>query len=367
MIGVRPAPCWSCSRHEKPSAITRRRVALGADRRQQRALADRHRDVVVVAPRSRTSRRGRSSRARALRARGPSRRAASARHRSRAPPCGGSGRARPRARGAAAARSSCSARKLARACACARAAAARAIVGEQVRQLVAERGDAARLEPDDRDAGRSRLERAERRRATALGQVEHAVVVERAAAAQVRVGHDHVEAGVLEHVDRRVQRLGEKWLLNVSAHRMTGARRAVALAREAARERARRERRDRSLGRRCPATRLASRAAPASASRSSRAAAARCRAAPSDGSSRTRTRGAAAGGARSSATGTRTCTSPCRRARGSRPCSPCRQAQIERVLDLLARPAVADDSPCSISNSMRARPRVECFSSCVTM
>ena len=85
------------------------------------------------------------------------------------------------------------------------------VVREQVEQLVAEDRDAARLEPDDRragfDLGPQRVEDLAQQRFRA---VEHAVVVERPAAAELPRGTTTSEAGVLEHLDGGLRRAGVK-------------------------------------------------------------------------------------------------------------------------------------------------------------
>src|SRR5690606_26627961 len=78
------------------------------------------------------------------------------------------------------------------------------VVGEQLVELVPEDGDAARLEPHDRCAGADlRPEYVDDAAELVSGQVQHAEVVERAAAAEERPRHADAEAGTLEHVHCR--------------------------------------------------------------------------------------------------------------------------------------------------------------------
>jgi hypothetical protein len=75
-------------------------------------------------------------------------------------------------------------------------------VGEEVEKFVAEDGDTAGFKADDGDAGIDLggkfVEDLEQER---LGAVEHAVVVERASAAEVGAGDDDAEAGGLKDFD----------------------------------------------------------------------------------------------------------------------------------------------------------------------
>src|SRR5205823_7815385 len=77
------------------------------------------------------------------------------------------------------------------------------VVREQLPKLVLEDGDAARLEPDDRDTLAVPLAQLlEAAPKVALGEVEEAVVVERPSAADVSIGHDDLPARGFERLDR---------------------------------------------------------------------------------------------------------------------------------------------------------------------
>src|SRR6478752_7083978 len=94
------------------------------------------------------------------------------------------------------------------------------VVREELPELVLEHGDAARLEPDDRDPLAVPLAQlVEAAPEVALGQVEEAVVVEGPPTADVALGDDDLPAGRLERLDRRdadvrvhvvVERVGEE-------------------------------------------------------------------------------------------------------------------------------------------------------------
>src|SRR5579871_4671527 len=76
------------------------------------------------------------------------------------------------------------------------------VMREQVDEFVAEDGDATRLKTDDRNSGLNfRRELIEDLQQQGFGSIEHAVVVERAAAAQVGAGNDDAIAGVLQNFD----------------------------------------------------------------------------------------------------------------------------------------------------------------------
>src|SRR5207302_4329619 len=73
------------------------------------------------------------------------------------------------------------------------------VVGPQLQQLVAEDGDAARLDADERDAGADLLpQRGDRALEVTTCEPEEAVVVQRPPAADPASRNLHVEAGVLE-------------------------------------------------------------------------------------------------------------------------------------------------------------------------
>ena len=76
------------------------------------------------------------------------------------------------------------------------------VVGKEIEEFVAEDGDATGFQADDGDAGfdfgREFVEDLEQE---GLGAVEHAVVVERASAAEVGFGDDDAEAGGFEDFD----------------------------------------------------------------------------------------------------------------------------------------------------------------------
>ena len=246
---------------------------------------------------------------------------------------------------------------------------------EQVQQLVAEHRDAARLEADDRharlDLGAQRVERSAR--SSCLAVVEHAEVVERPAAAE-RPARDDRPGSRRPPAPRPPPSpsAGWKWLLNVSGQRITRGRPAFR------RGRAREPRLERLGG--------------------ERAASSRCGRDPAEPLGRA---------ADSPGVCVTKFAEPRRMRRQPRPpvdqahrvgvarpepalvvvreelglvgrhvdvhralalAALAGQAQVERLLDLLARSSRRSiASPCSISNSRRARPRVECFSSRVTM
>lgn len=76
------------------------------------------------------------------------------------------------------------------------------VVGKEVEEFVAEDGDAAGFEADDgRTGGDLRGEFVENFQEKRLGAVEHAVVVERAAAAEVGRGEGDAEAGGFQDFD----------------------------------------------------------------------------------------------------------------------------------------------------------------------
>lgn len=76
------------------------------------------------------------------------------------------------------------------------------VVGEKIEEFVAENGDAAGFEADDGSAGRDfGGEFVEDLEKKGFGAVEHAVVVEGAAAAEVGVGDKDAEAGDFEDRD----------------------------------------------------------------------------------------------------------------------------------------------------------------------
>ena len=78
------------------------------------------------------------------------------------------------------------------------------IVGQDLRELVAENGQAARFHPDDggpgADVGAQRIEDLVQ---VPLGHVQEAVVVERAAAADMTLGHDHLPPRRLDGLHAR--------------------------------------------------------------------------------------------------------------------------------------------------------------------
>src|ERR1051325_4042035 len=77
------------------------------------------------------------------------------------------------------------------------------IVRQQVRQLLAEHGDARRLETDDRRAGADvRIERAEDALQISLPRVEQAELVERAAATERPRRHVYLATGRSERLGR---------------------------------------------------------------------------------------------------------------------------------------------------------------------
>src|SRR5437773_10975180 len=76
------------------------------------------------------------------------------------------------------------------------------VVGPQLQQLVAEDGDAARLDADERDAGADLLpQRGDRAFEVTAREPEEAVVVQRPPAADPASRNLDVEAGVLELLD----------------------------------------------------------------------------------------------------------------------------------------------------------------------
>lgn len=76
------------------------------------------------------------------------------------------------------------------------------VVGKQIEELVAEDGDATGLEADDGNAGFDfGGERVENLQQERLGAVEHAVVVEGAAAAEIGFRNDYLEPGGFEDFD----------------------------------------------------------------------------------------------------------------------------------------------------------------------
>ena len=80
---------------------------------------------------------------------------------------------------------------------------------EQLAELVAEGGHAGGLEAHHRSAARDLLAQLVQDLAQlACGQIEHAVVVERAPAAEPLRLDDHPEAGVLQHLHRRLRHFG---------------------------------------------------------------------------------------------------------------------------------------------------------------
>jgi len=82
------------------------------------------------------------------------------------------------------------------------------ILRKEIGQLVAEDGDAARLEPDDRRAGADVVPQGvEDLAELAPCEAEHAEVVERAAAAERLRGNGNVIAGGLQDLDGRLRRL----------------------------------------------------------------------------------------------------------------------------------------------------------------
>jgi diadenosine tetraphosphatase ApaH/serine/threonine PP2A family protein phosphatase len=76
------------------------------------------------------------------------------------------------------------------------------VVREEIEEFVAENGDAAGLESDDRDSGFDLgFELVEDIEQETLGAVEHAEVVERASAAEIGLGDEDVVSGGFEHLD----------------------------------------------------------------------------------------------------------------------------------------------------------------------
>ena len=85
------------------------------------------------------------------------------------------------------------------------------VVGEQVDQLVAEDGQAARLQPDHRRPGRDRFAQVvDDPPQPPPGGRQHPVVVQRAAAAQPLFRQPHGVPGVLQDADRGDADLGVK-------------------------------------------------------------------------------------------------------------------------------------------------------------
>src|SRR6185312_3023102 len=82
------------------------------------------------------------------------------------------------------------------------------VVRTHVLQFVAEGGEAAGFEADERYPVEDGLaQRREDGVELAPGLVEHAEVEQRPAAAEMLARHDDVEAGVFEHLDRGLRRL----------------------------------------------------------------------------------------------------------------------------------------------------------------
>ncbi len=209
-------------------------------------------------------------------------------------------------------------------------------LGQELHQLVAEDGDAARLEADDRGPRRDlRAQDVEDLAQLALRQVEHAVVVERPAAAERARRDRHVEAGGLEHLDRGPGGLGMEVVVEgVRPEEHAGrARRSVSVAAASWRRTRRvkvcgREARDARAAAPCRRPPWRARARPGVwVTKLTRRGARRGQARPPVDEAQGVGRCAGAGAARSSATGTRPCRSPCRRSPGSRPCSPCRRGR----------------------------------------
>src|SRR5204862_4179163 len=83
------------------------------------------------------------------------------------------------------------------------------VVGQHLQQLVAEDGDAARLDADERDACADLLpEGGDRAFEVTACEPEEAVVVQRPSAADAASRNLHLEAGVLELLDGRHPDLG---------------------------------------------------------------------------------------------------------------------------------------------------------------
>ena len=126
------------------------------------------------------------------------------------------------------------------------------VVREERDQLVAEDRETARLDADDRDAGRDLgAQRAEDLAELARGEIEHAPVVERTPAAEGARRQRDRASRRLEHLDRRLPDLGvevvrERVRPEEHPTPAVAARRA---AREPARERLRRECRQTARGR----------------------------------------------------------------------------------------------------------------------
>ena len=77
--------------------------------------------------------------------------------------------------------------------------------------FVAEHRDARGLEPYHRDAASNGIiELVQRSSQDALGGVDHPEIVERASAADVFGGDNHVEPGFLQHLGGRQRRVGEE-------------------------------------------------------------------------------------------------------------------------------------------------------------
>src|SRR5579859_1950002 len=76
------------------------------------------------------------------------------------------------------------------------------IVGKEVDEFVAEDGNTAGFEPDDRDSSFDlRLKLVENFEKQSLGTIKHAEIVERASAAEVGVWDQDTKAGGLEDLD----------------------------------------------------------------------------------------------------------------------------------------------------------------------
>ena len=83
------------------------------------------------------------------------------------------------------------------------------VIRPQLHELVLEDGDAARFYTDDGRAGANVVAQpVEHVAEIRLGQVEHPVVIERPAAAEVSTRDDNVKAGLLQRLDRRDPDLG---------------------------------------------------------------------------------------------------------------------------------------------------------------
>ena len=196
------------------------------------------------------------------------------------------------------------------------------VVRQQLRQLVAEDRDAARLEPDDRDARRGSRGAGRSARARGSGGPGRGSRSRRAGGRSRggRGGSETREAGALEHPDGRGsdvrlemvrERVGPED--DVAAHRPQTARARRTRRRTCA---AAKRRQLAAAATRLPATFAAAARPGVCVTRFATPAARARRAAPSGRSARRRRRAAAAPAARSGARGTRPSASACRRSTG---------------------------------------------------